>query len=259
MNVLTPHAPAGSAEAAIAAARALQRATGAPVSQRQLRSGPAGTTLARVLLAHSIAKSRDRFVGDIAREVFRGNDAVAAVARASVGAADTTTAGWAAELVRTETRALLDEIRPLSAFAGLAALGLSTTFDGATSVVVPNLAVGSAVGGGWVGEGGAIPVVKGAVTSKRLKRFKLAGIVPITKELQAASSPEAVALMRELLKGFLANLLDQSMLDAGPDVVGVRPAGLLNGVTTAAGATGGGLEALTADLKTFAAAFLAAA
>jgi hypothetical protein len=48
------------------------------------------------------------------------------------------------------------------------------------------------------------------------------------------------------------------MLDALPAVVGVRPAGLLNGVTPIAGAAGGGFAALQKDLANVNAAFVAA-
>jgi HK97 family phage major capsid protein len=118
--------------------------------------------------------------------------------------------------------------------------------------------VGTTVGGAWVGEGGVIPLVKGSFGSKRLYAYKLAGIIPITKELQRTSDPQAVAVMSEMLRQFLSNLLDASMIDASAEVTGVRPAGLLNGVTPIAGAAGGGYEALRADLEAVTNAFTAA-
>lgn len=220
---------------------------------------PAGTHLARVVMAASIARSRHRGMDDVAAELFGGNPEVIAIARTAVGAADTTTAGWAAELVQTETRGLLDEtLNPLSIWPRLAALGASLDFAGAQSVLIPQLNVGKTAGGAWVGEGGEIPLVKGAFTSKRLSRYKLAGIVPITKELQRTSNPAAVEVMRKLLQQFVSNLLDGSLIDAGAEVPGVRPAGLLAGVAPITGAVGGGYEALRADLEAITTAFAAA-
>ena len=246
--------------AVLAAARAVQQASGAPAALQRPhpRHGePAGTMLARLVICASRSREEKRGLAQFAAGMFPHDPEVIAIARTATGVADTTTAGWAAQLVRTETRALFAELQPLSAWASLASLGLAAAFAGAASVVVPQLNVGNAVDGGWVAEGGAIPVVKGSVSTKRLLRYKLAGIVPITMELQRTSDPDAVETMRQLLRNFLANLLDSSMLDSAAAVPGVRPAGLLFGVTPTAGATGGGVAALTADLKTLVAAFVA--
>jgi hypothetical protein len=219
---------------------------------------PPGTTLARVLLAVSRAKAQDRDVASLAREMFRDDTAVHAIARTLTGSADTSTADWAAALVRTETRALIEELAPISAWATLGALGVATSYNGAQSVVVPDVAPGDQVAGGWTGEGGVLPLVAGGLASARVKRHKLGGIIAITQELRRASDADAVSIMRGLLLTFLGNLLDSSMLDAVAEVPGVRPAGVLYGVTPIAGAAGGGETALAADLKAVAAAFLAA-
>ena len=48
---------------------------------------------------------------------------------------------------------------------------------------------------------------------KAIDRYKVAGIIPITKELERSSSPSAVAVMRQMLVRFIGNLLDKSLLD----------------------------------------------
>jgi hypothetical protein len=220
---------------------------------------PPGTRLAQVVMAASVARSRRLGLDQVATELFADNAEVLAIARAAVGVADATTAGWASELVRYETRAMLDQtINPTAMWPRLAAQGISLNFNGAQSVVVPGLSVGTATGGAWVGEGGVIPLVKGAFTAKRLSRYKLAGIIPITKELQRVSDPSAVDAMTKLLQQFISNLLDSCLIDALPEVPGVRPAGLLNGVTPITGAAGGGYEAFRADLEAITTAFTAA-
>jgi len=161
--------------------------------------------------------------------------------------------------VRFETRALLDKtLNPNSIWPILSAAGTALMFNGAHSVLVPQMNVGTTVNGAWVGEGGVIPVVSGAFTSKRLYNYKLGGIIPVTKELQRVSDPAAVATMQTMLQQFLSNLLDSSLVDASPEVTGVRPAGLLNGVTPIAGAAGGGYNALRTDLQAVTDAFTAA-
>jgi HK97 family phage major capsid protein len=220
---------------------------------------PPGERLARLVMAASIARARRRSLEDVANEVFAGEAEMIGIARSAVGVADTTTAGWAAELVRTETRALLDQtLNPNAIWPILSAAGTSLTFNGAHSVLIPQMNIGTTVNGAWVGEGGVIPVVAGAFTSKRLYNYKLGGIIPITKELQRTSDPSAVATMQAMLRQFLSNLLDSSLVDASAEVTGVRPAGLLNGVTPITGAAGGGYTALRADLQAVTDAFTAA-
>lgn len=254
-------APAAATVVSRAAASVVDgnRSAGIITRRTDTRDALVGTRFAQLVMCASIAKSRRRSLDDVAQELLRDNAEVIAIARAAVGAADTTTAGWAAELVQSETRAILEQAAtPNSIWPKLAAAGTSLNFNGAQSVVIPGLNTGLTTGGAWVGEGGVIPLVKGAFTAKRLSRYKLAGIVPITKELQRVSDPTAVATMQTLLSRFISNLLDSCLIDAAAEVPGVRPAGLLNGVTPITGAAGGGYEALRADLEAITNAWTAA-
>ena len=253
-------AAAPAAQAAVSRAVATVAAPAVIARRGEAEQRPAGTLLAQMTLATHIARSRGCGVDQVASELFAQEREVIAVARSLVGSADTTTVGWAAELVRSEAKALLDAAAgPNSIWPTLARQGQSMTFGGAQSILIPQTNIGVSTGAtAWVGEAGTIPVVKGAITGKRLWKYKLAGIIPITKELERASDPAAVAVMREMLRQFLSNLLDTSMLDASAEVVGVRPAGLLNGVVAIPGAAGGGYNAFHADLDAINSAFTAA-
>lgn len=258
--------PAPGPAAATAVSRAVADVGGdnrsAAVNTRRTdtRDVPPGWRLAQVAIACSIARERKRGVDQVAQDMFAGEAEVIAIARALTGIADTTTAGWAAELVRTETRAMLDEtLVPMSFWARLAQLGMSLNFNGAHSILIPQLNIGMGTGGSaWVGESGVIPVVKGNLTAKRLFQYKLGNIIPMSKELQRTSDPSAVEQMRKIMAQFLSNLLDSSMIDALPETPGVRPAGLLFGVTPITGAAGGGYAALQKDLQAVTDAFTAA-
>jgi hypothetical protein len=245
-----------------AVARAVAAVAAPAINSRQTNTTdkPVGYRLAQITLACHVARSRGCSVDQVAQELFANEPETIAIARSLVGSADTTTAGWAAELVRSEAKAMLDAAAgPTSIWPTLASLGQSLNFGGAQSILIPQSDIGVSTGAtAWVGEAGAIPVVKGSISGKRLWRYKLAGIIPITKELERASDPAAVEVMRGMLREFLSNLLDTSMLDASAEVVGVRPAGLLNGVVPIAGAAGGGFAALQADLNAINAAFVAA-
>jgi len=254
--------PAPAAAAPTAVSRAVQQVGAPAINSRRTETTdkPAGWRLAQVTMACSIARDRKRGVDQVAQEMFANEPEVIAIARALTGSADTTTVGWAAELVRSETKAMIDAAKgPTSIWPSLAAMGRSLSFGGSPSILIPQTNIGVSTGAtAWVGEAGVIPVVKGSISGLRLWRYKLGGIIPLTKELQRSSDPAAVEVMRGMLAQFTSNLLDSSMLDASAAVVGVRPAGLLNGVVPIAGAPGGGFAALQKDLDAINAAFVAA-
>jgi hypothetical protein len=267
-NAAAAPAPGGAATptavsragAAAAAAGGDNNRSAAIISRRtESKDMPAGTRLAQLVIARSIAHETRRSQDAVAQELFGHEPEVLAIARSAVGVADTTTVGWAKELVQQETQALLQvELLPLSAWAALAAQGMTIPFNGSNSVAIPQMDIGKQIGGAWVGEGGAIPLAKGTMSAKRLSRYKVGGIVPITKELERTSSPQAVEVMRVFLRQVLSNLLDSSLIGAGPEVPGVKPAGLLFGVAPIAGAAGGGAAAVDADFAAIMAAFNAA-
>jgi hypothetical protein len=229
-----------------------RRDDGAPV--------PAGTALAQFAIARTVAHRERVSIDSVAERLFPDAQGVMAIARTAVGAADTTTQGWAAELVRSETRGILQtDLAPISIAAALAVRGVRADFAGAQSAAVPTISLrDTTTAGAWVGEGGVIPLVKGSIAAARLSRYKLAGIIPMTKELDRSSDPAAVEVMRKLLVQSTANLLDSCLLDSLPAVAGVRPAGLMFGITPTAGAAGGGAAAVLADIETLVGALIAA-
>ncbi|HXS31202.1 MAG TPA: hypothetical protein VN755_10245, partial [Steroidobacteraceae bacterium] len=72
----------------------------------------------------------------------------------------------------------------------------------------------------------------------------------LTRELMRSSDPSAIETIRRMMLQDTANMLDTALLDSQAAVAGIRPAGLLSGVVVTAGAAGGGVAAVTADLKT---------
>jgi hypothetical protein len=248
-----PGAAAAAAAAAAGPANLLPVGRVAPVTRRpQVPDVPAGTRLAQMAIARVHAHNSKRELNAVVGELFPSDHAIIAIARAATGVADTTTAGWAAELIRTEVRQMLEkDLAPISVAAALAVRGRRLNFLGAQSTVIPAVTTrGKATAGAWVGEGGVIPVKQGAFTAKRIYRYKLAAITTLTKELERASDPDAIATLREMMLQDTANALDGFLLDAIAEITGVRPAGLLNSVATTAGAAGGGQAAVDADLKT---------
>jgi HK97 family phage major capsid protein len=256
-----PAAPVTAVSRAVATVAGTPPASPAIIAHRTTAADmePRGTRLARLIMAAGVARSRRISVEQAVVEQLPNDAEMIRIARSAANVADTTTAGWAAELVRTEIRAMLDSTQmPNSIWPALSAAGTSLNFAGAHSVLIPQMNIGTTALGAWVGEGGMIPVVQGTFSSKRLYAYKLGGVIPITKELQRMSDPDAVATMREMLRQYLSNLLDSSMIDTSAEITGVRPAGLLNGVAPITGTAGGGYEALRGDLEAVTNAFTAA-
>lgn len=175
------------------------------------------------------------------------------VLMAAVAAGDTTTAGWAAELVYNENlaSAFLEFLRPQTIIGKI---------QGMTRVPF-NVRWGSQTAGSsgyWVGEGKPIPVSKLTFGSGSLGIAKAAGLVVLTKELIMSSSPNAEVLVRNDLAASIAQFLDQQFI--APDyaaVANVSPASITNGVAPTA-ATGTTSAFLRADVQTLFGTWIAA-
>jgi HK97 family phage major capsid protein/HK97 family phage prohead protease len=159
---------------------------------------------------------------------------VAAVLRAAVAAGDTTTAGWASELVYAQniSGAFLEYLRPM-------------TIIGKIQNMTPvpfNVRWGTQTGGAsgyWVGQGSPTPVSKLTTGSDTLGIAKAAGLVVLDKELMMSSDPSAELLVRNDLGKTISQFLDVQFI--APDyaaVANVSPASITNGVDpTAASGT----------------------
>jgi HK97 family phage major capsid protein len=146
--------------------------------------------------------------------------------------------GWAAELVRQAYGDFVERLASVSIVPRLAALGTRLDFGGAGYITVPYRG-GSAgdLSGEFVGEGVAIPVKKAGFSSKRFDRYKLGVITVFTSEILERSTPAIEGLVRSAILTDTAEMLDSKVLDATAASPGVRPAGLLNGIS-AVDATG---------------------
>ena len=182
---------------------------------------------------------------------YSADDRVAAswdyVARAATKIADTTTPGWAAELVAQDVAAFMADLVNISVFAALRARAstVEVTLDGAGSVTIPGRTNRGNMAGAWVGETGVIPVVQGTINAAKLEPTKLAAITTFSRELVTASNDTIETILRNGLREDTADLLDRNLLDAIAKVAGVRPAGLQNGSRSAAS---GGVDKVAQDL-----------
>jgi hypothetical protein len=166
--------------------------------------------------------------------------------RATSTAAQTTTAGWAAELAHV-VLTFLPSLIPISAGANLLSRGLQLEFDGARAISLPLITPGQAT---FVAEGKAIPVVQYATSAGvTLQPHKLATITTLTREMLEGSNAEAI--IKVTLAESAAAGLDAALFSANAGTA-AQPPGLLNGIAPlAATATGPQTDAIMrADLTT---------
>lgn len=199
-------------------------------------------------IAH-VSKSRPDAV---AANIYKGDDRVEAVLKTAVAPADSTTSGWAAELVRQSYGAFLDDLRGVSVFAALRAQSMALDFAGGSTLKVPRRDLsgshGTDLAGAFVGELGVIPVKKMGLTSQTLSRYKMAVISTMSEEIMSQAVPSIEAIIRKGMIDDTAQAIDTALLDASAAVAGVRPAGLAAGVTLTA-STGATSANIIADLK----------
>jgi len=167
------------------------------------------------------------------------------VLMAAVAGGDTTTSGWASELVYNENLVaeFIEILRPatiLGRMAGVTRVPFNVRMSGADS--------GSSAY--WVGQGAPVPVSKMNTLEVTLGIAKAAGLVVLTEELVRSSSPSAELLVRNDLVGSIGQFLDQQFVDPGYAAVSnVSPASITNGVT-ATTPTGTTAAALRTDIQT---------
>ena len=168
-----------------------------------------------------------------------------ALKMATVTGADTTTAGWAAELVYNQNLAseFIEYLRPktiIGRISGLTRVPFNIRIPGES---------GSPTGY-WVGQGAPIPVSKSTTMSITMGMAKAAGMCVLTKELIMSSSPSAELMIRNSLAKTIIQFLDVQFI--APDyaeVANVSPASITNDVVPTA-PTGTNAAALRTDVQT---------
>ena len=188
-------------------------------------------------LAHVNKKS----IQDVAAAVYSGDRGLEAVIRSAQNPADTTTVGWATELTEEANSGYLELLRGASITAQLwQSAGVQLNFDGYTALNVPSRAGGTTdLASGWTGELAAIPVRSATFETQKIEPFKRGAIVMMSKEIMMRSAPAIQGIIQNGLVQDSATKLDNDYLGEAAAVAGLNPAGIFNGVTGTAAATGG--------------------
>jgi HK97 family phage prohead protease len=189
------------------------------------------------------------------RERYRNDEttglALSYIMRAAPGPALTTQATWAAELVQVGFADFMSTLKPFALYPVVAGKGPRFTFGpNAGTIKIPARSASPNVAGAFVGEAQPIPVKKLGLTPITLTPYKMAVITMFSEEIANRSTPQIESMLRQEMTEDTAVAIDTALIDANPTVVGVRPAGLRNGIAgltpTAAGTN---TEKMVADMK----------
>lgn len=245
------------AEAALASRAKVVDAAPAIVDHKHMKR-PAEDLMFKHATAKFIAFAQRKPVEQVIEEVYKDYNGVREtfdlVHKTAVAPADTLTAGWAAELVQTDTRGFLETLRTTSVAAAMASKAQSLNFGGYNSITIPrrNPLAATPSEPAWVGEGGVIPLTQFSFGSATINRYKLAAITTMTREIAERSTPAIEGLLRSALSEAYSVVLDNAFLSAAAAVANVRPAGIRNGLAggaTGAGDATGGSASLITDIK----------
>jgi HK97 family phage prohead protease/HK97 family phage major capsid protein len=193
----------------------------------------------------------DGKIDDVTKAVFD------VITRAASAPADTTTSGWASQLVQTAISEFMQLLIPASVYPGLAAKGLRLNFGRSGIISIPSRSATPTIAGSFVAQGSPIPVRQGAFGSVTLTPKKMAVISTFTREIAEHSTPAIEGLIRNAIQEDTSVALDSVLLDATAAST-TRPAGLRNGVTVTTATTGGGFAALVGDIKALIGALITA-
>jgi len=233
----------------------------APAVQRQIVVPPTRCEprdhIVRAMAVHFVAKMTGRQLDEVLRERYPNDEATGMVLRAAVAPAQTTVAGWAAELVGTAIADFLNQLAIVSIYPRLAAKGPKFTFGRNGVIKVPARAATPKINGSFVGEGQPIPVRKLGLSAITLTPKKMAVISEFTREMGLHSTPAIEGVIRQAMNEDTAEAIDTVLIDTvAADAI--RPAGIRNGIsglTPSAAATR--FEKIAADIQTLMAPIIA--
>jgi hypothetical protein len=142
----------------------------------------------------------------------------------------------------------IEALVPNSAAAALFGLSTNLTFGNAGIMAIHQLS--DLPQAEWIAEGAPMPVTMGLSSLMSMVPYKIGTIVALTNEMMLSGSGEA--LVRQALTDNIGPRLDRTLFSADPGVPGLRPPGLLFGVTPEPPSnptTGGPNEAMIEDVE----------
>lgn len=206
--------------------------------------------LFRAAVCHVLDRARGRYEGPdaIARQLFGDDPVTPLVLRAATVPAAVGSAPWAGVFAQAAVADAIVGLAPASAAAEVISRGLQVSLAGVASISVPYRIVSAADAGGFLTEGGVIPVKQLNLTAGPvLTPNKFGSIAVFTRELEKYGAQGMMSVCRQILGEAAALALDAAVFSSTA-ASSIRPAGILNGVTPITPTAGGGQAALATDI-----------
>lgn len=206
--------------------------------------------LFRTIRMLALANGQHQFAMDLCRNPAINDPEVGLIIKAAASAADTSTSGWASEIVASALGEFVPLLRPRSALFALAPSPLPLSGE----VTFPRMTTGSS--SGFVAEGAGIPLKQNVLSSITMKPYKAAAMVVATAELMKRADAFAEAAIITPLAEDVANGVDAVFL-SNSAATAAAPAGLFHGdnsVAALAATVGANAQACASDLANLLAA-----
>jgi HK97 family phage major capsid protein/HK97 family phage prohead protease len=216
-----------------------------------------GLGFARMVMCYAKGQGNWRDAMDIAKGYFPQDRNVHLAIKSAVPGATTVDPAWAGNLVDPTNLVseFVEYLRPQTILGKFGAGNIPALRRVPFNVRVPIQTSGAA--GGWVGEGGGIPVVKFNTSTATLRWHKVGGIAVLSEDLLRFSAPAADVMVRSELAEALKATLDTDFIKYdNSGTADVKPAGIANGSSNAA-SSGAAAENVRADIKTAVSYFIA--
>lgn len=245
-------------EASAAASRAAAAASAAGSIVAVASNLPKGVPFARLAMGLIRAKGRNGHAVEAVRAdpywmkttPYLADVMSALVSKTAVNAGDTTTSGWASELVYAQNLAseFIEYLRPQTILGKFGQGGVTDLRHVPFNIRVGGQSAGAT--GYWVGQGAAIPLSRQTTTSVSLAIAKACGMVVIDEELARLSTPSAEMMVRDDLTNTLVQFLDDAFINPNNGgQTNISPASITYGVTPVT-PTGTDYAALRTDIQT---------
>ena len=222
------------------------------ISQRGSKDRPKGDLIFKMATAQFLASQKKMQLMEAGEKYYGHDEDLQTVIKSAVNPAATDVTGWAAELVDESLQGFLDILRAESVgWDLLAQAGISLQFDQYGAITVPSrVGTDTDMASGFTGERDALPVKRATLAPIKIYPYKWGVISTFSKELAMRSTPSIEALIRQMIIADTGTQLDHDLFGEDALVTGYRPAGLMNGVTGTAAATGGtDAENMNTDIK----------